>query len=77
VLPTGRTARFSSPLGVYDFEKRSSLLRISPEGARTLGPVAATLAHCEGLTAHARAAEARLPDDVRPGAGPASEAERV
>ncbi|HEX4885530.1 MAG TPA: histidinol dehydrogenase [Casimicrobiaceae bacterium] len=77
VLPTGRTARFSSPLGVYDFEKRSSLLRISPEGARTLGPVAATLAHGEGLTAHARAAEARLPDGVRPGAGPASEAERV
>ncbi|CAG0978279.1 histidinol dehydrogenase [Burkholderiales bacterium] len=60
VLPTGRTARFSSPLGVYDFQKRSSVLRISREAARTLGPVAATLAHGEGLTAHARSAEARL-----------------
>ena len=60
VLPTGRTARFSSPLGVYDFQKRSSVLRISAAGARTLGPVAATLAHGEGLTAHARSAEARL-----------------
>jgi histidinol dehydrogenase len=60
VLPTGRTARFSSPLGVYDFQKRSSILRISPEAARTLGKVAATLAHGEGLTAHARAAEARV-----------------
>jgi histidinol dehydrogenase len=62
VLPTGRTARFSSPLGVYDFQKRSSLVRISREGARFLGAVAATLAHGEGLTAHARAAEARLRD---------------
>jgi histidinol dehydrogenase len=62
VLPTGRTARFSSPLGVYDFQKRSSLLRISREGARTLGAVASTLAHGEGLIAHARAAEARLRD---------------
>jgi histidinol dehydrogenase len=60
VLPTGRTARFSSPLGVYDFEKRSSVLRISRTAAQTLGPVAATLAHGEGLTAHARSAEARL-----------------
>jgi histidinol dehydrogenase len=60
VLPTGRTARFSSPLGVYDFEKRSSVLRISAEGARSLGIVAATLAHGEGLTAHARSAEARI-----------------
>jgi histidinol dehydrogenase len=60
VLPTGRTARFSSPLGVYDFEKRSSVLRISRAAAQTLGPVAATLAHGEGLTAHARSAEARL-----------------
>ena len=60
VLPTGRTARFSSPLGVYDFEKRSRVLRISAEGARSLGIVAATLAHGEGLTAHARSAEARL-----------------
>jgi histidinol dehydrogenase len=60
VLPTGRTARFSSPLGVYDFEKRSSVLRISRAAAQTLGPVAATLAHGEGLTAHARSAEARI-----------------
>jgi histidinol dehydrogenase len=60
VLPTGRTARFSSPLGVYDFQKRTSVLRISRDGARTLGAVASTLAHGEGLTAHARAAEARL-----------------
>ncbi len=60
VLPTGRTARFSSPLGVYDFEKRSSVLRSSAEGARALGAVAATLARGEGLTAHACAAEARL-----------------
>jgi histidinol dehydrogenase len=62
VLPTGRTARFSSPLGVYDFQKRSSLIRVSPEGARTLGAIASTLAHGEGLVAHARAAEARLAD---------------
>ena len=60
VLPTGRTARFSSPLGVYDFEKRSSVLRITPAAAQALGPVAATLAHGEGLTAHARSAEARV-----------------
>jgi histidinol dehydrogenase len=60
VLPTGRTARFSSPLGVYDFEKRSSVLKISRSAAQTLGPVAATLAHGEGLTAHARSAEARI-----------------
>ncbi|MFO1282042.1 MAG: histidinol dehydrogenase [Burkholderiales bacterium] len=60
VLPTGRTARFSSPLSVYDFQKRSSMLRISAAGARTLGPIASTLAHGEGLTAHARSAEARL-----------------
>ena len=66
VLPTGRTARFSSPLGVYDFQKRTSLLRISPEGARTLGAVAATLAHGEGLTAHARAAEARIDPETPP-----------
>ena len=60
VLPTGRTARFSSPLGVYDFQKRSSVLRISAAAARTLGPIAATLARGEGLTAHARSAEARM-----------------
>jgi len=60
VLPTGRTARFSSPLGVYDFEKRSSVLRISEAGARRLAPVAVTLAEGEGLIAHARSAGARL-----------------
>lgn len=60
VLPTGRTARFSSPLGVYDFQKRSNVLRLTPAAAQTLGPIAATLARGEGLIAHARAAEARL-----------------
>ena len=60
VLPTSRTARFSSPLGVYDFQKRSSLIMVSPEGAQVLGRVASTLAHGEGLQAHARAAEYRL-----------------
>jgi histidinol dehydrogenase len=60
VLPTGRTARFSSPLGVYDFQKRSSVLRLSAAAARTLGPVAATLARGEGLEAHARSAEYRF-----------------
>ncbi len=60
VLPTSRTARFSSPLGVYDFQKRSSLIMMSPEGAQVLGRVASTLAHGEGLQAHARSAECRL-----------------
>ena len=60
VLPTARTARFSSPLGVYDFIKRSSMFEVSEAGAQTLGAVASTLAHGEGLTAHARAAEMRL-----------------
>ncbi|MEW6165309.1 MAG: histidinol dehydrogenase [Pseudomonadota bacterium] len=60
VLPTSRSARFSSPLGVYDFQKRSSMIEVSAAGAQTLGPIAATLAHGEGLTAHARAAELRL-----------------
>ena len=60
VLPTGRTARFSSPLGVYDFQKRSSVLRVSPEGARALAPIASVLARGEGLVAHARSAEARF-----------------
>ncbi|MCX7150451.1 MAG: histidinol dehydrogenase [Rhodocyclales bacterium] len=60
VLPTSRSARFSSPLGVYDFQKRSSLIEVSQAGAQTLGPIAATLAHGEGLTAHANAAELRL-----------------
>jgi len=59
VLPTSRSARFSSPLGVYDFQKRSSLIEVSATGAATLGPIASTLAHGEGLTAHARAAELR------------------
>ncbi len=62
VLPTSRSARFSSPLGVYDFQKRSSLIEVSAAGAQTLGPIASTLAHGEGLTAHARAAELRLKD---------------
>ncbi|HEY0268806.1 MAG TPA: histidinol dehydrogenase [Methyloradius sp.] len=60
VLPTSRTARFSSPLGVYDFQKRSSLIMVSPDGAQALGKVAATLAYGEGLQAHARSAEYRL-----------------
>jgi histidinol dehydrogenase len=60
VLPTARTARFSSPLGVYDFIKRSSMIEVSEAGAKTLGAVASTLAHGEGLQAHARAAEMRL-----------------
>ena len=60
VLPTSGTARFSSPLGVYDFQKRSSLIEVSEAGAQVLGPVAAELAYGEGLQAHARAAEFRL-----------------
>ena len=60
VLPTSRTARFSSPLGVYDFQKRSSLINVSQAGAQTLGQIAATLAYGEGLQAHARSAEYRL-----------------
>ncbi|SFC69461.1 histidinol dehydrogenase [Massilia yuzhufengensis] len=60
VLPTSRTARFSSPLGVYDFQKRSSIIQVSEAGAQTLGKVAATLAYGEGLQAHARSAELRL-----------------
>ena len=62
VLPTSRTARFSSPLGVYDFQKRSSLIMCSPEGSDFLGRYASELAHGEGLTAHARSAEYRLKD---------------
>jgi histidinol dehydrogenase len=62
VLPTSRTARFSSPLGVYDFQKRSSLIQCSAEGASRLGKTAAVLAHGEGLTAHARSAEVRIKD---------------
>ncbi len=60
VLPTARTARFSSPLGVYDFQKRSSLIALSAAGAATLAPLAAELARGEGLGAHARSAECRL-----------------
>ncbi|WP_294945490.1 histidinol dehydrogenase [Sulfurivirga sp.] len=60
VLPTSRTARFSSPLGVYDFVKRSSLIMVSEEGAQTLGRIAATLADGEGLPAHAQSARYRL-----------------
>ncbi|MCK5091709.1 MAG: histidinol dehydrogenase [Gammaproteobacteria bacterium] len=60
VLPTSRTARFSSPLGVYDFQKRSSLIMCSPEGASRLGKTASVLARGESLTAHARSAEYRV-----------------
>jgi histidinol dehydrogenase len=60
VLPTSGTSRFSSPLGVYDFQKRSSLIEVSEAGAQTLGAIAAELAYSEGLQAHARAAEMRL-----------------
>jgi histidinol dehydrogenase len=60
VLPTSGTARFSSPLGVYDFQKRSSLIEVSEAGAQTLGKIAAELAYGEGLQAHARAAEMRM-----------------
>jgi histidinol dehydrogenase len=66
VLPTGRTARFSSPLGVYDFQKRSSVLAVSPAAARSLGRVASVLAHGEGLHAHARSAEYRFDDERMP-----------
>lgn len=60
VLPTMRSARFSSPLGVYDFQKRTSLINMSKQGARALVPIASTLAYGEGLQAHARSAELRL-----------------
>ena len=60
VLPTSGTARFSSPLGVYDFQKRSSLIEVSEQGAQVLGQIASVLAHGEGLQGHARAAEMRL-----------------
>jgi histidinol dehydrogenase len=60
VLPTSGTARFSSPLGVYDFQKRTSMINVSRTGARTLGRLASKLAHSEGLFAHARSAEYRL-----------------
>jgi len=60
VLPTSGSARFSSPLGVYDFQKRTSLIRVSQAGSQTLGRIAATLAYGEGLPAHARSAEYRV-----------------
>ncbi len=60
VLPTVRTARFSSPLGVYDFVKRSNLINVSAAGAQRLGPIASVLARGEHLTAHALSAELRL-----------------
>jgi histidinol dehydrogenase len=60
VLPTSRTSRFSSPLGVYDFQKRSSVIRITREGAQQLGAIACELARGEGLSAHARSAEMRM-----------------
>ena len=60
VLPTSRTARFSSPLGTYDFQKRSSIIKVSREGAAALGKIAAELAYGEGLPAHARSAEYRF-----------------
>ncbi len=63
VLPTSGTARFSSPLGVYDFQKRSSLIQFSADGASKLGAVASILARGEGLTAHARSAEYRIKQD--------------
>jgi histidinol dehydrogenase len=60
VLPTARSARFSSPLGVYDFQKRTSVIAVSRQGAQTLGRLASTLARGEGLPAHAASAEYRL-----------------
>jgi histidinol dehydrogenase len=60
VLPTAGTARFSSPLGVYDFQKRSSIIGVSQASADKLGRIAATLAEGEGLTAHARSAQMRF-----------------
>jgi histidinol dehydrogenase len=66
VLPTSRTARFSSPLGVYDFQKRSSVIAVSRKGAQRLGRIAATLARGEGFEAHARSAEGRF-DKTRKG----------
>ncbi len=62
VLPTSGTARFSSPLGVYDFQKRSSIIHCSAEGAAALGRTASVLARGEALTAHARSAENRFDD---------------
>jgi histidinol dehydrogenase len=69
VLPTSGTARFSSPLGVYDFQKRTSLIEVSAAGAAALGPVAAELAYGEGLQAHARAAQRAEGRGLREGSG--------
>ena len=66
VLPTSGTARFSSPLGVYDFQKRSSIIEVSEAGAQVLGTIAAELAYGEGLHAHAQAAEMRLKTPLKP-----------
>ena len=63
VLPTSRTARFSSPLGVYDFQKRSSIIHVSSAGAQTMGAIADTLAMGEGLQAHAQSARYRMQDE--------------
>ncbi|MBR9805115.1 histidinol dehydrogenase, partial [bacterium] len=63
VLPTSTTARFASPLGVYDFQKRSSIIGCSAEAASTLGKIASTMARSESLTAHALSAEYRIIDD--------------
>jgi histidinol dehydrogenase len=60
VLPTARSARYASPLGVYDFQKRTSVIAVSAQGARTLGAIAATLARGEGLPAHAASAQYRI-----------------
>ena len=65
VLPTGRSARFSSPLGVHDFQKRMNVIECSRAGARRLGATAVVLAKAEGLTAHARAAALRMPEGTR------------
>jgi histidinol dehydrogenase len=62
VLPTSATSRFSSPLGVYDFQKRSSLIYCSEQGASELGKIASVLGRGESLTAHARSAEYRIKD---------------
>jgi histidinol dehydrogenase len=65
VLPTSGTARYSSPLGVYDFQKRSSLIEVSEQGAQVLGRLAIELAQGEGLQAHAQAAALRLRADAQ------------
>ena len=70
ILPTGRSARFSSPLGVYDFQKRMNVIQCSEAAARRLGPTAMVLAKAEGLTAHARSAALRMTDPTaNPGRG--------